>query len=129
MAKSTKQSKVVAVPVDQPDNANAVDVDPVASDYTQVKGQAEKSVENPIEPVQTVVVAGADPLANSKPKARANSKAKAEVDTTQLDKGIVMDEKPVEAAVYKAESTSVEPAVDPVKQAPVAEPVSRRSKG
>ena len=36
MTKSIKQSKVVAVPVDQPDNANAVAVDPVASDYTQV---------------------------------------------------------------------------------------------
>ena len=76
MTKSTKQSKVVAVPVDQPDNANAVAVDPVASDYTQVKDQAEKSIENPIEPVQTVVAVGAEPVVKSKPKTRAKSKVK-----------------------------------------------------
>jgi len=132
MTKSTKQSKVIAVPVDQPDNANAVVVDPVASDYTQVKDQTEKSVENPIEPVQTVVAVGAEPVVKSKPKARAKSKVKTEVNTTQLDKGIVMDEnpfevvKPVEAVepVVKEKAKAKAKPVEPVKQEPAAETVA-----
>ena len=141
MTKSTKQSKVVAVPVDQPDNANAVAADPVASDYTQVKDQAEKSVENPIEPVQTVVAVGAEPVAKSKLKARAKSKVKPVspvMDTTELDKGIAMDENPIEVAKpvepveavvkekkprAKAKAKPLEPVAEPVKQEPVAEPV------
>ena len=44
MTKSTKQSKVVAVSLDEPDDLVAVVVDPVASEYIQVKDQAERVV-------------------------------------------------------------------------------------
>ena len=132
MTKSTKQSKVVAVPVDEPDNKVANAVDPVASEYIQVKDQAEQVVKNDdlIEPAQVVVSVGAEPVEKVK-KPRSKSKVKTSVDINLLDKNIVMDEKPVEPAKpvepvmkeKKPRAKSEAKPVKPKKQEQVVEPV------
>jgi len=118
MTRSNKNKKIVAVSVE---NDQVVDVaDANTTDYQQIKNQME-STQDPLE--QVVVKQNVDPVEASssvavgaepdvKPKKSRAKKAKAVIEA-DLDKGIVVDEPPVEPPV----ETKAEPDVKPKAKA------------